>query len=112
MKRTTADNGERLKAAAAELNSTRMRIADEKAPLLQEMRAAEDRILVLQSEIGRLEAGQEDAANQRRKLLTDLDNIRKNTTYIGTLAHDGLTAYGESLAPGEGQLLTDRVEAL
>jgi biopolymer transport protein ExbB len=112
MKRAAADYGERLKAAAAELNSARMRIADEKAPLLKDMRAAEDRILVLQSEIGRLEASQEDAANQRRKLLTDLDNIRKNTTYIGTLAHDGLTAYGESLAPGEGQLLTDRVEAL
>src|SRR5580658_1627150 len=112
MRRAQADYGERLKAAAAELNGTRVRIAEEKAPLLQDMRAAEDRILTLQSEIARLEAGQDDSGNQRRKLLTDLDGIRKNTTYIGTLAHDGLASYGESLAPGEGQLLSDRVEAL
>jgi len=112
MKRAAADYGERLKTAADELNTTRKRIADEKAPLLQDMRAAEDRILMLQSEIGRMEAGQEDSSNQRRKQLTDLDGVRKNTTYLGTLAHDGLSAYGESLSPGEGQLLTERVEAL
>jgi biopolymer transport protein ExbB len=101
MKRATADYGERLKTAADELNNTRKRIADEKAPLLQDMRNAD-----------RMEANQEDATNQHRKLLTDLDSIRKNTTYIGTLSHDGLTAFDESLAPGEGQLLSDRVEAL
>src|SRR5580704_1823701 len=112
MKRAAADYGERLKTAADELNTTRKRIADEKAPLLQDMRAAEDRILTLQSEIGRMEASQEDSSNQRRKLLSDMDGVRKNTTYLGTLAHDGLSAYGDSLAPGEGQMLTDRVLAL
>jgi biopolymer transport protein ExbB len=112
MKRATSEYGERLKTAADELNSTRKRIADEKAPLLQEMRAAEDQIVALQSEIERLDTNQEDAANQHRKQLTDLDSIRKNTSYIGTLAHDGLTSYDEGLAPGEGQLLSDRVEAL
>jgi biopolymer transport protein ExbB len=112
MRRATADYGERLKTAASELNSTRKRIADEKAPLLQEMRTAEDRILTLQSEIERMETNAEDTTNQHRRLLTDLDAIRKNTTYIGTLTHDGLTAFDESLAPGEGQLLSDRIEAL
>jgi biopolymer transport protein ExbB len=112
MKRAEADYGERLKSAADELNSARKHIADEKAPLLQEMRTAEDRILTLQSEIERMETGAEDSTNQHRKLLTDLDAIRKNTTYVGTLAHDGLTAFGESLAPGEGQLLSDHIEAL
>jgi biopolymer transport protein ExbB len=112
MKRAAADYGERLKTAAEELNTTRSRIADEKAPLLEAMRTAEDRILTLQSEIERMETSQADSSNQHRKLLMDLDGVRKNTTYIGTLAHDGLTAFGESLAPGEGQLLSDRVEAL
>jgi len=112
MKRATADYGERLKTAADELNNTRKRIADEKAPLLQDMRTAEDRILTLQSEIERMETNAEDTTNQHRRLLTDLDAIRKNTTYIGTLAHDGLTAFDESLAPGEGQLLSDRIESL
>jgi biopolymer transport protein ExbB len=112
MKRATADYGERLKSAADELNGARKRIAEEKAPLLLDMRNAEDRILMLQSEIERMETGAEDATNQHRRLLTDLDSIRKNTTYIGTLAHDGLTAFDESLAPGEGQLLSDRIQAL
>jgi biopolymer transport protein ExbB len=112
MKRATADYGDRLKVAADELNTTRKRIADEKAPLLTEMRSVEDRIVALQSEIEQIETGQADASEQHRKLLGELDAIRKNTTYIGTLAHDGLTAYGESLAPGEGQLFSDRIEAL
>ncbi len=112
MKRAAADYGERLKTAADELNTTRKRIADEKAPMLLDMRAAEDRILTLQSEIERMETNAEDTTNQHRRLLTDLDAIRKNTTYIGTLAHDGLTAFDESLAPGEGQLLSDRIETL
>jgi biopolymer transport protein ExbB len=112
MKRAAADYGERLKAAADELNSTRKRIAEEKAPLLREMRAAEDRILTLQGEIDRMQTNQEDAANRHRKLLTDLDAIRKNTTYIGTLAHDALTAFDDGLAPGEGQLLSERIRTL
>jgi biopolymer transport protein ExbB len=112
MKRAAADYGERLKSAADELNGTRKRIAEEKAPLLQEMRSAEDRILTLQSEVEQMQTASEDATNQHRRLLTDLDAIRKNTTYIGTLAHDGLTAFDESLAPGEGQMLSDRIQAL
>lgn len=112
MKRATADYGERLQKAADELNATRTRIANEKAPLLQEMRAAEDRIVTAESEIDRLEAGKSDSGEERRKLLSDLDAVRKNTTYIGTLAHDGLAAYTESLAPGEGQLLSDPLQAL
>ncbi len=112
MKRAAADFGERQQKAADELNRTRKRIEDEKAPLLQEMRSAEDRIVTAESQIERLETGKEDASEQRRKLLSDLDAIRKNTTYIQTLAHDGLAAFGESLAPGEGQILSDRVQAL
>ncbi|HZZ20919.1 MAG TPA: MotA/TolQ/ExbB proton channel family protein [Opitutaceae bacterium] len=112
MKRATADYGGRLQKAADELNTTRTRIAGEKAPLLQEMRSAEDRIVTAESEIERLETNKADSTESRRKLLSDLDAIRKNTTYVGTLAHDGLAAYTESLAPGEGQFLTDPTQAI
>jgi biopolymer transport protein ExbB len=112
LKRATADYGQRLAAAADELNNTRKRIADEKAPLLDDMRATEDRIVALQLEVERLETGQEDSTNNHRKLLGDLDGLRKSTGYIGTLAHDGLTGFNEALAPGEGQLLSDRIETL
>jgi biopolymer transport protein ExbB len=112
MKRATADYGERLRKAAAELNSTRERIADEKAPLLKEMRAAEDRIVIAETEIQRLQTGQENASESRRRLLSDLDALRKNTTYLGTLAHDGLAAFEGGLSPGEGQFLSDRIQTL
>src|ERR1035438_5020697 len=99
MKRAAADYGERLRKAADELNSARKRIADEKAPFLKEIRSAEDRIVTAQSEIERLEAGQQDVSEQRRKLLMELDAARKNSAHLGTLAHDGLTAFGEGFAP-------------
>jgi len=112
MKRATTDYADRLQKAADELNTTRARIVGEKAPLLQDMRAAEDRIVTAESEIDRLQTGKADTGEMRRKLLMDLDAVRKNTTYIGTLAHDGLTAYSESLAPGESQFLADDLDAL
>jgi biopolymer transport protein ExbB len=112
MKRATADYGERLRKASDELNSARARIADEKAPLLKDLRLTEDRIVTAQSQIERLEAGKEDYSEQRRKLLMELDAARKNSAYMGTLAHDGMTAFDESLAPGEGQLLSGRIQAL
>jgi biopolymer transport protein ExbB len=112
MKRATTDYGERLRNAAVELNRTRERIADEKAPLLKEMGAAEDRIVNAETEIQRLQTGEENASESRRKLLSDLDALRKNTAYLGTLAHDGLAAFETSLSPGEGQFLSDRIQAL
>lgn len=112
MKRATAEYGERLRKAADELNGARKRIADEKAPFLLEMRAAEDRIVTAQGDVERLETRQEDAAEKRRKELMELDGVRKNTTYISTLAHDTLKAFEDGLAPGEGQLLTDRLHGI
>jgi biopolymer transport protein ExbB len=112
MKRATSDYIGRQQAAAADLNRTRKRIADEKAPYLAQMRVAEDKIITVQSEIERLETGQEDAAEVRRKLLGELEGVRKNTTYISTLAHDALKAFSDGLAPGEGQILSDRIQAL
>lgn len=110
--RAAADYGERLRKAADELNGTRKRISDENAPLLAAMRAAEDRIVAAESQTERTDTDQEQSASEHRRLLVELDSIRKNTTYIASLAHDGLTAFGDGLAPGEGQLLSDRVQEL
>lgn len=110
--RAAADYGERVAKAADELSRARTRIADEKAPLLKEMRAAEDRIVAAQSQIERLETGQEEFTEQRRKLMMDLDAIRKNTSYVATLGHDGLAAFSDAMAPGESQALADRIQAL
>jgi biopolymer transport protein ExbB len=112
MKRATQDYAVKLQKAASDLTSTRSRIADEKAPLLKQMRAAEDRIVTAQTQIERFETGEDEAAEQHRKLLIDLESIRKNTTYISTLAHDALKSYEDGLAPGEGPPLADEMLAL
>lgn len=112
MKRASADYAERSRKAADDLNDARRRIADEKAPLLARIRSAEDRIVTAQSQIERMETAQEDATDQRRKLLLELEGIRKNTTYISTLAHDSLKANEDALAPGEAPLVSDRSAAL
>lgn len=112
MKKSAAEYRERVTRAADELNRTRARIAAEKAPLLEQMRAAENRIIAAESETTRIETGREDFAEQRRKLLQELDAIRKTTAYAGTLAHDSLRATADGLAPCEAQFDGERIEAL
>lgn len=112
MKRASLEYVDRLKKATDELNRTRQRIMEEKVPLLQEMRAAEDRIISAEGASGRLNTRHEEAATERRKLLKDIDTFRKNTTYIVTLAHDGLQAVRDGLAPGENELFSERIQAL
>jgi biopolymer transport protein ExbB len=112
MKRATSDYEEKSRKAADDLNAARKRIADEKAPFLLRMRTAEDRIVTAQSEIEEFQAAHDEVAEQRAKLLLELDGVRKNTAYVSTLARDSLKAFEEGLAPGEGQLLSDQITAL
>ncbi len=110
--RATAEYGVRLRQAAEELNRARTRIADQKAPLLTQMRAVEDRIIAAESQIRRFEVGQEEATEQRRKLIKNLDASRKTGAYFSTLVREGTKTFTESLAPGEEQLLSERLQSL
>lgn len=112
MSRAVSDYGERSRKAADELGAARKRISDEKAPLLLQVRSAEDRIVTAQSQIELMETAQENASEERRKLLLDLDGIRKNTAYVSTLAHDSLRAFEDGLAPGESAVLSERILTL
>lgn len=112
MTKAVAEYRQRLARAAAELNQTRTRIAAEKAPLLKQMRATEDRIIALQGETTRIETRQQNAGTRRRKLLAELGGTRKTTSYASTLAHDGLKAVNDALAPGEVQIEGARIAAL
>jgi len=112
LKRATLDYGERLRVANEQLTRARERIAREKAPLLAALRAAEDRIIAAQSEITRLETGQEQSAEIHRKLAKESDGLRRNESYLNTLAHDSLTAFNEGLLPGERTLLPEQIQAL
>jgi biopolymer transport protein ExbB len=112
MSRAALDYAERLRTASSELTQTRERIAQEKAPLLQKTRTAEDRIIAAEMETTRIETARDQSQETRRKILREAESLRKNEGYVNTLAHDGLKAFGDGLAPGEGQWLTDPIEAL
>jgi len=103
---------ERLAQAASELTRMRQRIGEEKGPLLKQMRAAQDRLLAAESETNRLGTRREDNGELRRKLLLELDAIRKTSSYAGTLVHDAVKTVGDSLSPGEEQQIGDEISNL
>ena len=112
MTAATAEYRARAERAADEFNRARAIVEKEKAPLLRQMRAAEDRIIALESETTRLETLRANAAEDRRKKLIELDGIRKVASFAETLAHDGLKAAGDALAPGEEQFVGGQIESL
>ncbi|HYP17693.1 MAG TPA: hypothetical protein VEQ65_10820, partial [Opitutus sp.] len=112
MKRATVEYTERLRTAADELNRVRADIAAEKAPHLEALRVAENRVIAAQVQTGRLETGSARAEQDKRALLKEIDGLRKNISYITTLGHDGLKALSGGLAPGEEQLIGEKLQAL
>ncbi|HEY4246836.1 MAG TPA: hypothetical protein VGM64_08270, partial [Lacunisphaera sp.] len=103
---------ERARVANDELIKTRLRIDAEKAPLIKAMRAAEDRIIAVETETVRLETLQEQNSEKRRQLTKDAEILRKNESYLITVAHDSLTGFEEGLLPGEKQFLAGQIGAL
>jgi biopolymer transport protein ExbB len=112
LKRATADYTERLHQSAEELNHARAQVADEKAPLLTQMRGVEERIIRFESQIQRFEAGQEDAGGKRRKLIKNVEAAHKTAAYFNTLVRDGTKTFTDGLAPGEEQILSERLQSL
>lgn len=112
LKRAATDYATRLQQAADELNRTRERIARDKAPLLKEVRASEDLLISLERETMRLKTGQENAASTKRRLLRDIEEQRKTTAYVTTLAGDALKALSSGLPPGEQGLVGDSLQGL
>jgi biopolymer transport protein ExbB len=112
MQRATLQYAERLQQAGEELARVRRAVTAEKAPLYAELRATENKIIQLESELRRLETAHEDKSQEQRKHLQELDAVRKNARYLQTLAHENLKAWTENLAPGEEQIWSDRLEQL
>jgi len=102
----------RLKEASAELTAIRAKIADEKAPKLKALHAAEDRIVAAEAEIARIETGQENSQGRRRELQKEREAVQKNLNYISTLAHDVAVAAKDGLIAGEGQIAGDELDRI
>lgn len=111
LKKAATDYANRLRQAGDELNRTRERIARERSPLLADLRATEDRIIALEREISRLNTGRENTTSDKRRLLRDIEEVRKTDAYVTTLANDALKALGEGMAPGEEIFQGERLKA-
>jgi len=98
--------------AAAALNATRTRIAAEQVPLLEQMRAVEARIFETERAVRQTKTGADNAGAEKRRLIKELDTLRKMTGFANTVAHDSLKAIAESLAPGEPRATAESMEAL
>ncbi len=98
---TAAEYRRRTQEAAEALTRTRARVAAEKAPVLERIRAAEERLVAAERELTRLEATAEAGAEERRQRVQDLEALRKTTGYAATVAREGLGAVVAGLSPGE-----------
>ena len=112
MQKSLLEYNARQREANTELNATRAKIAEEKAPFLRAMRAAENRIITAQTEITRRETEQEQVQETRVRLLRDAENLQRNRAYVNTLAQDGLKLFEDGTLPAEDVLLADPLRAL
>lgn len=110
--RAAIDYATRLRQAGEELNRTRDRISTEKAPLLKDLRATEDRIIALERETLRLATDQENSTANKRRLLREIEEQRKTGAYVTNLSSDALKALQESLLPGEEKEIGERLREL
>lgn len=112
MAKAAGDYAERLRKAGAELVTARERVAREKAPLLKAQRSAEDRLLAAESSVVRYNTADRNANDDRSRLVKAATGLHKNTSYLNALAQDALKGYGDTLAPGEDQLVGEKVRRL
>lgn len=95
---------ERIENATDELNATRERIAEEKVPMLNDLRAVEDRILRLRAEMERQRVITGNLEADRAQREQEAQAQRLNVSFLATAAAEGLTTWGNtagSLGLGE-----------
>lgn len=112
VKRVAADYDKQIQQAMQDLEKIRARLNAEKAPLLREREAAQQKVLTLQREVTRLETDAQNVAERRRKLTTAQESIRKTVSFLNSSSRDALRAYQDNLAPGEEQFVTERLATL
>jgi biopolymer transport protein ExbB len=112
LKREAVDYVDRQRQAIVDLNAARARVAKEKLPLMQAVRAAEDRVIQAEAATRRMETETDHFAENRRNLLKELDGLRKTVGYVNTLARESVKAASDGLAPGESGSIGESLQAL
>ncbi|HEY8993520.1 MAG TPA: MotA/TolQ/ExbB proton channel family protein [Lacunisphaera sp.] len=110
--KAAVEYADRLKKASAELTAVRAKIADEKAPKLKALHAAEERIVAAEADIARIDTGQENSQGRRRELQKERDAVLKNLSYVSTLAHDAAVAARDGLTAGEDQIAGEELDRI
>jgi biopolymer transport protein ExbB len=112
VKRVAVDYDKQIQQAVQDLERARARLAAEKAPLLREREAAQQKLLGVQRDIARLEVGAQNVAERRRKLGQTQESIRKTIAFLNSSSRDALRGYQDGLAPGEDQLVAEKLATL
>lgn len=112
LERAALEYGKRVEEAAQELAATREQIARERSPIATRVREAEDRLVMLEAEIARLETLEAQAANQQVQRQSEYQALARNLSYASALALDGLKALENRLLPGEEGIVGDQLKSL
>lgn len=112
LRKVALDYTQRIETATDELNDARVRIAEEKVPLLNDLRDVESRILGLRAEISQLETTRATFANDKARREQEADTQRLNISYFAGAAAEGLTTLNSSLGNIEAATWQDEVGTL
>ncbi|WP_221032007.1 MotA/TolQ/ExbB proton channel family protein [Actomonas aquatica] len=102
----------RIEQATQTLNDTRVRIGEEKIPLLNDLRALEDRILNLRAEITTFQTNTANFANDKARREQEAEAQRLNISYFAGTAAEGLSTLTSSLGNVEAEHWAEQVGTL
>lgn len=110
--RALLDYSQRIETATEELGAVRLRIADERIPLIEGIRAVESRIIELEAEVGALEIASARAEQDRLASENTWDSVVGNLDYAARISQENLEGLRAALSPGEAGQYEDRIETL
>jgi biopolymer transport protein ExbB len=110
--RAVIDYTKRLEIATRQIGEARITISNERAPLMDEIRADEEKIAQLQATVARLQVDQARAQEKAQALRVEQAAIDRNLSYVTNIALDGFKSFEGNLLPGEAATLGGEASAL
>ena len=112
LRRIAIDYTQRIETATTELNDARGRIGAEKIPMLNELRAVEDRILNLRAELATLRTATATFANDKARREQEAAAQRLNISFFAGAAAEGLSTLTSTLGNIEAKRWETQVDDL
>ncbi len=99
--RAALEYAARIEATTEELAAARRAIAEERAPRMDALHAAEAEVLRLEARIAGLLVGKSRMAVQARELRAERTALERNMSYIAQVMLDAVKAAEAAMSPGE-----------